>query len=152
MSGALPVGLQRRIRDEIKAIWAARWPAGIATPVVWRENAGSTDTGPDPTAGGRFLDLEVDFGVERVRAFGGGRGQAERLKFGSVLIRVLTVTGEGDDEALDLMSAAEAVFRSQRVGALSFIGSISGFDESRATSGNWFQRASMAAWEYRFRG
>lgn len=145
---SLPIGLQRTIRDQVKALWAARWPAPAGVPVIWRENLG--ETADDPGTTPRYLDLEVDFGAERLRAFGAGRAANERLKFGSVIIRVLTSTGTGDDMALDLLAAAETVFRSQRVGALGFIGDVSGFDTK--ADGNWSMRASLVAWEYRFRG
>jgi hypothetical protein len=144
----LPPGLQRVIRDQIKALWTARWPAPPGVPVIWRENFG--EAAADPGDAPHYLDMEVDFGVERRAAFGAGRGKNERLKFGSVVIRVMASTGTGDDRALDLLGAAEDVFRSQRIGALSFIGDVSGFDTK--ASGNWSMRASQAAWEYRFRG
>ena len=144
----LPMGLQRTIRDQIKALWAARWPTPAGVPVLWRENTG--ETAQDPGEAPHYLELEVDFGAERVRAYGAGRAANERLKFGSVVIRVMADTGAGDDRALDLLAAAEGVFRSQRIGALGFIGDVSGFDTK--ADGNWSMRASLAAWEYRFRG
>ena len=146
----LPLSLQRRIRTEIRSIWDANWQATDFL-VRWQENDGPADR-PDATATPQWLSLEITYGAERPIAFGGGRGQSERLKFGSVVIRGYTSLGDGDAVLLDLIGAAEGVFRSKRVGPLSFIGDISGFDTARSEDGAWHMEASLAAWEYRFRG
>ena len=83
----LPLSLQRRIRTEIRSIWDANWQATDLL-VRWQENDVSADR-PDATATPQWLSLEITYGAERPIAFGGGRGQSERLKFGSVVILFL---------------------------------------------------------------
>lgn len=148
-------GIYRTIRDEIESIWTANWP-NPSVPVYWRE--ADADPIPDPSVVPNWLRNEIDFGRERVRAYGGGLGANERVKFGSVIIRVFADRGAlNDDTALDLLSDAEAVFRSRRTTDLSFIGEMSGFDEDAGIDpphedGNWFMRGSLVVFEYRFVG
>lgn len=153
----MTAGLLRTIRDQIEGIWTPAWAVNnAAVPVYWREN--DTEVLPDPGVTPYFLRNEISFGRERVRAFGGGLAANERVKFGSVLVRVFAARAlQNDDTALDLLSAAEGIFRSVRQGNLSFIGDSSGFDDDGTITpeweaGNWYMRGSLIVFQYRFVG
>lgn len=152
MSGSGPY---HTIRDAIQAVWTANWTE-TSVPVFWREN--DAEPLPDPSTTPYFLRNEIDFAHERVRAFGGGRNANERLKFGSLIVRVFAARSlQNDDLGLDLMDSAEAMYRSLKIGDLSFIGEMSGFDDTgepipMPESGNWFMRGSLIVFEYRFVG
>jgi len=146
-------GIYRTLRDQILSIWTANW-THTTVPVLWREN--DPEPLPDPQTSPHFLRNEIVFGRERIRAFGGGQFSNERFKYGSVIVRVFASRAlQTDDTQLDLLSDAEAVFRSQRVGELTFIGDVSGYDEDASVqppeeNGNWFMRGSLIVFEYRF--
>jgi hypothetical protein len=148
-------GLYTDVRALILAQWAAGWTR-TDVPAHWRDN--DPEPLPDPSTTPYFFRNEIDFGRERVRAFGGGRFANERVKYGSVLLRVFAARYlQTDTEALDLLWAAESIFRSTRQGNLSFIGGASGFDvdteqKPEWEAGNWYMRASLVVFEYRFIG
>ena len=148
-------GLYRTIRDDVEGIWTAAWTQP-AIPVFWRDN--DPQPVPDPVSTQHFFRNEVDFGLERIIAFGGGRHANFRCQYGSVILRCFTSRMIGDeDEALDLLDSAVALFRSQREtdgsnNDLSFIGQGSGFDWGPGEDGNWFMRSVMLVFEYRFYG
>lgn len=149
---ALNRGLYRIVRDATLALWNASW-IRLDVPVYWR-GTGPTPL-PDPNADPMyFLDNEIDFGREIVRAFGGGRNANDRCLFGSVLLRVFAARSlMEEDEALDLMDAAAAIYRSTRTadGNLSFING-SGFDVGPTEDGNWYGRGQSVFFEMRFIG
>ena len=140
----------------VRSIWAAGWAAHPDVPTFWR--AQEVGVLPDPRVTPHFMRNELTYGRETTVAFGGGRFAASKVKNGSVVMRVFSdVNLANDTVALGLLSDAEAVFRSLRTGALSFIGGMSGFDEDDSNAalvdaGNWTMRGSMVVWEYRFTG
>jgi hypothetical protein len=140
----------RDLRDAIKAVWSTYWPHGIDFPVFWRGNEATVV--PDGGAVTHWLEISIAFGEDAIAAFGGGRLKAERDQNGSVVVRVFTEAGYGEDATLDLLSDAVAAFRSRRDGVLSFVGSISGIDEGGTEDGNWYQRAAVIAFSYRHIG
>lgn len=147
-------GLYRTIHEQIEALWNAGW-THADVPVVWRANA--PDSRPDPGLTPHFLRNEVQFGRETIIAYGGGPGRNFRALFGSVLFYIFSARAEQDeDTGLDLMADAVAIYRSQRVGDLSFIGDHSGFDvgpdQQPLEDGNWFVRGAMVVFQYRFQG
>ena len=143
-------GLYLTISSSIQSLWALGW-AHPTVPVYWRAN--DADPEPDPSTIAHFLRNEVDFGRERLMAFGGGRFANERSQFGSVLITVWAARDVGSENtALDLMADATAIFRSVRSGDLSFIGEGSGFMSGPDETGNWFVRSFLTVFEYRFTG
>ena len=145
-------GLYRIVRDSVVSLWDAGWLRSDV-PVYWR-GAGPVPL-PDPNVDPLFfMDNEIDFGRETIRAFGGGRGANDRCLFGSVLLRVFSARSlMNEDDALDLMDAAAAIYRSVRTsdGNLSFIDG-SGFDVGPTEDGNWFGRGQSVFWELRFTG
>jgi hypothetical protein len=156
-------GVYRQIRDAIVERWNNVWPNQLIE-VSWRSN--QVLKAFDPAFGGHngngtshFLRNEIDFGRESVIAFGGGAGKNQRVQYGSVMLRLFTSILIGDeDEALDLMDDATAVFRSYRSvdtqtgNDLSFIGEGSGFDWGPDENGVWFVRGALTVFEYRFLG
>lgn len=143
-------GLYLTIQQEIIDIWTAAWTHNDVS-VYWRFN--DADPLPDPSTATHFMRNEIDFGRELLMAFGSGRFSNERSQFGSVILRVFTSRAQrSEDVALELMADAVGIFRSQRVGNLSFIGEGSGFIESPSEDGNWFVRGCVVVWEYRFQG
>lgn len=143
-------GLYLTISDAIQSLWTAGW-SHSSVPAYWRAN--DADPLPDPASISHFIRNEVDFGRERVTAFGGGRFANERSQFGSVLITVWASRAlQSEDTALDLLADAAAIFRSVRSGNLSFIGEGSGFTGGPSEDGNWFVRGAMTVFEYRFTG
>jgi hypothetical protein len=146
-------GLYRVIRDQIEGIWNANW-AHPDVPVFWREN----DSLPpeDPAVTPNFMRNEIDFGRERLIAFGGGPRANQLVKYGSIVLRVLSSRSlMSDDTTLDLLSDAEAIFRSRLEGDLAFIGGMSGYDvqaETGVENGVWYMRASLVVFEFRFIG
>lgn len=153
----MTAGLYRAIRDDIEAVWTAGW-ASPAVPVFWRSN--DLDVMPDALRVPVFVRAEVDFGRERVIGFGGGLGRNQRAQFGSVVLRVFAARQRvSEDDALDRMAEACAVFRSYRGAGsygtgsdLSFIGDGSGFDVDPVEIGNWFARGAIVVFQYRFTG
>jgi hypothetical protein len=151
----VPAGLYRTIRDDILGLWNAGWTHSDV-PTFWRSD--DRDPMPDPSTAAHFLRNEVDFGAERLIAYGAGRAANLKAQFGSVVLRTFTARAVGDeDAALDLMADAMGIFRSQRItdglgNDLSFVGDGSGFDAGPTEDGNWFMRGSLIVWEYRFRG
>jgi len=145
-------GLYRIVRDAVVSLWDAGWQRPDV-PVYWR-GLGPPPL-PDPNADPQFfLDNELDFGREAIRAFGGGPGANDRCLFGSVLLRVFAARAlMEEDEALDLMDAAAAIYRSVRTtdGNLSFIDG-SGFDVGPTEDGNWYGRGQSVFFEFRFSG
>jgi hypothetical protein len=155
-------GLYRMIRDAVIERWNAEWKHTDVT-VSWRDN--TVIPALDPAFGGRdgdgtphFFRNEIDFGRESIIAFGMGRGQNQRVQYGSVVLRLFTSILIGDeDEALDLLHDATSVFRSYRTidrdgNDLSVIGEGSGFDWGPDENGIWFVRGQLTVFEYRFLG
>ena len=143
------------IDAQVRSIWAAGW-THADVPTFWRtQEAGVL---PDPRVTPHFMRNELTYGRENTVGFGGGRFANEKVKHGSVVVRVFSdVNLANDTVALGLLSDAEAVFRSLRSGALSFIGGMSGFDDddsnaSLVDAGNWTMRGSLIVWQYRFNG
>lgn len=140
------------IQTAIQALWTAGWTVDATeVPVYWKTN--NLPILPDPSVIRHFLLLEVSFTQERGVAFGGGRGQNERLQFGSVIIRVFTARRvTNNTRQLVLLGTAMDIYRTVKTGALSFIGEGSGFDEDAIPDGNWNIHGAQMVWEYRFRG
>jgi hypothetical protein len=139
----------------VRSIWTAGW-THVDVPTFWR--AQEVGVLPDPRITPHFMRNELTYGRESTIAFGGGRFANQKLKYGSVVLRVFSDTNLANDTvALGLLSDAEAVYRSLRTGAISFIGGMSGFDENDADeplmdAGNWTMRGSLIVWQYRFTG
>lgn len=144
------MSLYADIKNAVKTTWTAGWPHGGTYLVLWHENL--SPIVPDVGSVSHWLHLSVSMGVDTIRAFGAGRRANERLHIGNVDIRVFTAVGIGEDTALDLLSDAVNVFRSARVGALSFIGDIASPDEGGTEDGAWWMRSALVAFEYRFTG
>lgn len=150
----MTAGLHRTIRDDILSRWTAAWSSDV--PVLWRSNDPQPNL--DPSSVPHFLRNEVDFGREVVLAFGAGRGTNSRSQFGSVIFRCFTSRTLGDeDDGLDLLSSAMAVFRSYRAtdgsgNDLSFIGDGTGIDTGPEEDGVWAIRGGLIVFEYRFSG
>lgn len=157
------------IKQAVMGAWNAGWTR-TDVPVLWRENEPLPLI--DPVSGGGgfpgqkngngaglpyFFRNEVDFGLEEIAGFGGGRHHNLRVQYGSVILRNFTsVTVGSEDEALKLISAARKIFRSYRVQQddwdLSFIGSGSGFDWGPTENGVWYIRNSIEVFAFRFPG
>jgi hypothetical protein len=145
------MSLYRGIRDAIQAVWTAHWPrAAGAPPVLWHRN--EMPLVPDAGTVAQWVLVSIEFGQDVVAAYGAGRLANERRQAGSVVVRIFTAVGAGEDAALDLMSDAVAALRSRRDGALSFIGSVTGIDEGGTEDGAWHQRAAVIAFEFRHAG
>jgi hypothetical protein len=149
-------GLHRQLRDDVIAMWTAGWTV-TTVPAFWRSD--DLQPLPDPSSAPHFFRNEVDFGREAIIAFGNGRGDNLKAQFGSVMLRIFSSRMMGnEDDALDYISAALAIYRSQRNppdplgNDLSFIGEGSGFDQGPTEDGNWFMRGALMVFEYRFRG
>ena len=151
------MSLFRDCRTAVKALWTLHWPGAYsAVPVYWHENAANTETAvpDDPADTPRWLHLAVEFDAEGIRAFGGGIGANDRALFGSVIIRVFTGRGAGEDTALDYLSDALACFVGRRSadGNLSCIGANTFPAPLAAVDGIWWQRSALASFEYRYQG
>jgi hypothetical protein len=147
--------IYRNVRDDVLQVWGASWDR-TDIPVFWRSNDPLPI--PDPSTAPHFLRNEVDFGVEDIAGFGGGRGANLRVQYGSVKMRCFSALQlESEDEALQLLSAAMRLYRNYRTtdqwgGDLSFIGQGSGFDFGPTEDGNWFMRTCLSVFQYRFPG
>jgi len=150
------------IKQAVMAAWTESWTR-TDVPVLWRENEPLPLIDPVSGTSGNGMGLpyffrnEVDFGREEVIAFGGGRYRNLRVQYGSVILRQFaSVTIGSEDEALRLISAATAIFRSYRKQQddwdLSFIGSGSGFDWGPTENGVWFTRGYLEVFAFRFPG
>lgn len=140
----------RTVRDAVKTVWDANWPHGATYPVIWHRNENPTL----PVSGDalHWIHIIVDFDADEIRAFGGGRLANDRAILGSVVVRVFTQAGYGEDTALDLLDAAISAFRSRRDGDLSFIGTITGVDDGGTEDGAWYIRGALIGFEYRYQG
>lgn len=144
------------IVNDIESLFAANFTsAGVV--VAWRDN--DADPRPDPSAVPQYLRNIVNFGQEKVIAFGGGLGNNERLQFGSVSFIGFTSRTLGSEATLlSFLSNAMKAVRGQVVSGsypgstLSFIGSGSGFDIEAEENGVWYVRGARFAFEYRFIG
>lgn len=144
-------GLYRTISDTIQTLWGVGWAAHSDVPAYWRNN--DPDVFPDPSTSYHFMRNEIEFGRERLMAYGEGRMLNERSQFGSIVITVWTSRAlQNEDVALDLMADAMAIYRSVKVGELSFIGEGGGFITGPSEDGNWFVRGAIIVFEYRFIG
>lgn len=144
------MSLYRDIKAAIKALWSTNWPHGSTYTVLWHENANPQV--PDIADTTHWLHISVSFGVDTIRAFGGGRHANERVHIGTIDVRVFTAMGAGESSTLDLLSDALAAFRSQRSGNLSFLGDLFATDEGGTEDGAWWMRSATLAFEYRFTG
>jgi hypothetical protein len=148
------MSLFRDCRTAVKLLWTTHWPGAYsAVPVYWHE--GVENIVPhDPADTPRWLHLAVEFDAEGIRAFGGGPGANDRALFGSVVIRVFTARGGGEDTALDYLSDALACFAGRRSadGKLSCIGANAFPAPLAAMDGTWWQRSALASFEYRYQG
>lgn len=140
-------------RDAIKAMWNANWAGDPAVPVFWHEN-GENILPDNPAVTPAFVYLAAVFDADRLRAFGGGPQANDRILSGAVEIRVFAGRGVGEDTALTLLDQATAAFRSRRSadGALSFIGDAVFPAPLARMDGLWWQRTSLAAFEFRYQG
>ena len=142
------------IRDLVRTAWTDGW-THPTVPVFWRSQ--DVATLPDPRETHHWLRNELRFDQETTVAFGGGPGNNEKLKFGTLIVRVFADIEMRDDTmALRLLSDAEAIFRGQRIGSMSFYG-FSGIDGTDAglpprDIGNWTTGGTALNWEYRFTG
>jgi len=134
----------------VQAMWTAYWPHGTTYDVLWRSN--SLDQMPQPGANPVWVELDVQFLVERLTAFGAGQRANERLLSGRVLITVHAAAGSGEATSLSLMDDALDVFRSRVSGALSFIGDAVYPMPGPSEDGLWWDRSAVAAFTYRFQG
>lgn len=143
----------RDARDAVKALWTANWPAPAGVPVYWHEGVENI-LPDDPADTPHWLHLAIDFDAEGIRAFGGGAGRNERVINGSVLIRVFSGRGLGEDTALDHLGDAMAAFAGRRSadGALSFVRPSLFPGASAVMDGVWWQRSALAAFEFRYQG
>lgn len=143
-------GIYLTISNEIISLWNSGW-THVGVPAYWRAN--DADPLPDPSSISHFLRNEVDFGRERMMAYGAGRFGNERSQFGSVLLTVWADRAlRSEDTALELLADGMAIFRSVRSNELSFIGEGSGFTMEPSEDGNWFVRGAQLVFEYRFIG
>jgi hypothetical protein len=151
------------ISNEIMLAWNLAWPRR-EVPVLWRDNDPLPH--PDPlfprngaTGGGvtHYFRNELDFGMEEVAEFGGGRKHNIRVQYGSLLMRCFTsMLVDNEDEALSLISDASRVFRGYRATdangcQLSFLESGTGLEWAPTDDGVWFMRGLLAVFEFRFR-
>jgi hypothetical protein len=145
------MSLYRDARDAVLSMWTANWPAPAGVPVYWHENTENI-LPDDPVAIPRWVHVAVEFDADGLRAFGGGIGANERALFGSVVVRVFAARGIGEDAALDLLSDAAGAFRGKRSadGLLSFIGASTFPAPLARMDGLWWQRSSLAVFEYRY--
>jgi hypothetical protein len=141
----------RAARDAVQSVWTSHWPiANAAVPVRWHSN--NHEQVPDVADVSHWLHLSVEFTEERLVGFGGGRFANDRLLLGSVVIHVFAARGAGEDTALNLLSDAVTTFRSRRAGDLSFIGDAIIPEPGASEDGNWWLRAAIASFQYRFQG
>ena len=117
--------------------------------MLWHQN--DNESVPEPGEARAWLHISVDFDVEDVRGFAGGRHAADREWRGTVEIRVMAETGYGDDDALDLLDDALAVFRSRREAGLSFIDGEAELFDSATEDGAWMVRGTAIPWAYEYR-
>lgn len=143
----------RAARDAVKAMWAANWPAPAGVPVYWHENVENI-VPDDPADTPHWLHLAVEFDAEELRAFGGGAGANDRMISGSILIRVFSGRGAGENTTLDYLDDAMAAFAGRRSadGALSCIGANIFPGASAVMDGLWWHRSALARFQYRYQG
>jgi len=134
----------------VSAMWAARWPSPAGVPVRWHSNTDEQTPSRADTL--HWLHLSVEFEDEAQIAFAAGAGGGERELSGTVVVRVLAARGAGETACLELLDAALGVFRSQRSGPLSFIGSMALQQPGASDDGAWWIRSGICAFTYRFRG
>ena len=144
------------IVSDIEGLFSANFTRDDVT-VAWRDN--DAEPRPDPATVPQYLRAIVNFGQERVMAFGAGFGNNDRVQFGSVSFIGFTARSLGSETTLlsflsDAMKAVRGQVISGSYGSsvLSFIGNGSGFDVEAEENGNWFVRGSRFAFEYRFVG
>lgn len=151
------------VTNTIRNAWTDRWPRADV-PVLWRSNDPLPH--PDPifrnnNAGGgvaHYFRNEIDFGLEEVAEYSGGRGANIRVQYGSLLMRCFTsLMIDNEIEALGLISVASNLFRSYRVidangCSLNFIESGTGLDWAPTEDGVWFMRGLLAVFQFRFPG
>lgn len=132
----------------IRALWTANWSPSVSGVVVrWQENANDQI----PTAD-NWLHIQIEHGGEDLIAFGGGRAQNEIELQGRIIVAVMSKRGRGEADGLTLLDEALEVFRSQRTGALSFIGTHVNPEPGPSADGMWFVRMGLSAFTYRFQG
>lgn len=134
----------------VQALWTTYWPHGTTYDVIWRSNA--LDVMPQPGADPTWVELDVQFLVERTMAVGSGLRANEKHLSGRVMITVHAALGSGETTSLALLDAALDVFRSRRSGALSFIGDAVFPMPGPSEDGLWWDRSAVAAFTYRFQG
>lgn len=161
----VPGDLYLTVTEQIIGAWTAAWPRPDI-PVLWRQNDPLPH--PDPLFGRNgtggtggvtnYFRNEIDFGLEEIAEFVGGRGANIRVQYGSLLMRCFTSIMVGnEDEALKLISTASNVFRSYRSidadgCSLSFLESGTGFEWAPTEDGVWFMRGLLAVFAFRFPG
>jgi hypothetical protein len=144
------------ILNDIEGLFATNFTRTDVV-VAWRDN--DVEPRPDPLTVPHYLRNLLNFGRERVIAFGAGPGSNERLQFGSVSFIGYASRSVGNENTLlsilsDAMKAVRGVVvpGTYGVSTLSFIGDGSGFDVEAEENGNWYVRGARYAFEYRFRG
>lgn len=140
----------RQAADQVRAVWTANWAPVSGVPVLWDLN--TLERTPTDAATAHWLHLSIEFAVEELRAYGGGRLANERLLMGSLVIRAFARRGYGEATLLDLLSAGMAAVRGRRVGDLSFIGDAVIPEPGASEDGAWWMRSAIAAFEFRFVG
>lgn len=132
----------------VAAAFAAGWSR--AEPVLWHRNAG--DGVPDPAADPFWLHAAVEFGGERLEAFGGGRGANEVSLRGGLVLRAFAERGRGEARVFAMLGDAVAAVRSVRVGDLTFGVGDALPGRGASVDGLWWYRAARVGFLYRFRG
>lgn len=132
----------------IRDVFNTHWTASDTILVMWSDEWAATDIAPTHN---QWINVQILYTDETVRAFGGGRFDNERLLSGVVIVSAYAKVGKGEDALLPLFDDVVKVFRSRRVGNLSFSSSATMLD-TPPRIGIWRGRSAMIPFEWRFRG
>lgn len=99
-----------------------------------------------------FIFIEIIFDDEEIAAFGGGEGNNELLKTGTIQAHVLVPILTGVDMSDDLAEDFGKIYRFKRFDSVKCLGAAQMGGGRSADNGNFWQQDLVIDFEYRFRG
>lgn len=134
--------------EAIKNVWNANWVVSPTIAVLWGDQWVANDIDATKRS---WLNLQIIYTDEMIRAFGGGRFDNDRVIVGSVIVTVYVRVGTADEFLYSVFDDAMNVFRSRRVGNLSF-SAVATMLDNPPRFGVWRGQSAMIPFEWRFRG